>query len=221
VKSAGPARKEVEALMAGAREIGAAVSERDATRLLEFLERFYAWNRFGGFTRIPRDQGVRLHLLDSLSVASDLVGAGAIIDLGTGGGMPGIPLAIVLRDSDFTLVEARGRRCSFLREIVRDFRLASRVNVVEADARTLASEPRRYDAVVARAFLPPKDLLALGRRLISGRGRVIVMASNAEWLLDVSPAELSSQLGIELRSERSLTLPSGTEARRIFRFEPA
>ena len=212
-------RDEVDVLMAGGREIGKAITEQDAKRLLEFLDRFYAWNRFGGFTRIPRDEGVRLHLLDSLSIVSDLAGARSIVDLGTGGGMPGLPLAMILPDVEFTLVEARGRRCSFLREIVRDFRLTSRIQIIEGDARSLTSGTRRFEAVVARAFLPPRDLLALGCQLITPSGRVIVMASNDEWLRDAPSAEMWSRLGICLSCERSLTLPQGSESRRIFRFE--
>jgi len=210
---------EINALIVGGLELGTVISEAQAECLLGFLDRFYAWNPFGGFTRIPREEGVRLHLHDSLSIVGDLAGAQSIADLGTGGGMPGIPLAIVLRDVEFTLVEARGRRCSFLREIVRDFGLAPRVQIVEGDARSLASGPTRFDAVVARAFLPPTDLLALGCQLITRAGRVLVMASSDEWLRDAPPGEISSRLGIWLRYERSLTLPHGTELRRIFRFE--
>jgi 16S rRNA (guanine527-N7)-methyltransferase len=213
-------RNALEVLTAGSKALGVEVDQDEALLLLEFLDRFYDWNRFCGFTRIAREDGLRLHLLDSLSVIHDLVGAVTIVDLGTGGGMPGMPLAIASREAKFTLVEARGRRCNFLREIVRDFELEGRVEIVEGDARELVGESRRFDAVVARAFLPPMDLLNLGSRLITELGRVLVMGSNEEWLRQADLARLNRQTGLALRYQRSLTLPSGGEPRRIFRFEP-
>jgi 16S rRNA (guanine527-N7)-methyltransferase len=209
---------EIDTLIVGAKELGIDLAESDAGALLDFLDRFYSWNRYGGFTRIPREHGVRLHLLDSLSVVNDLADAVSITDLGTGGGMPGIPLALVLRGSEFTLVESRGRRCTFLREVVRDYGLGSRVRVLEGDAWDLARGAKRFDAVLARAFLPPRELLVLGSQLIAA-GRIIVMGSDEDWMRGPAIADLLNDLGIELRSDRALVLPGGEETRRVFRFE--
>ncbi|HET9063368.1 MAG TPA: RsmG family class I SAM-dependent methyltransferase [Candidatus Binatia bacterium] len=209
---------EIDTLTVGAKELGIDLTESDAGALLDFLDRFYSWNRYGGFTRIPREHGVRLHLLDSLSVVNDLADAVSITDLGTGGGMPGIPLALVLRGSEFTLVESRGRRCTFLREVVRDYGLGSRVRVLEGDAWDLARGAKRFDAVLGRAFLPPRELLVLGSQLIAA-GRVIVMGSDEDWIRGPVIADLLNDLGIELRSDRALVLPGGDETRRVFRFE--
>lgn len=211
--------REIDSLFAGAKTLGVDLDESSARSLLAFLERFYSWNRYGGFTRIPKELGIRLHLLDSLSVVKDLGGAVSIADLGTGGGMPGIPLAIASCESEFTLVESRGRRCTFLREVVRDYGLLSRVRVLEMDAWELTHGEQRFDAVVARAFLPPKKLLLLGSQLIQPAGRVIVMGSDEEWIKREEIADLLKGLGLQLRSDRRLVLPDGEETRRIFRFE--
>jgi 16S rRNA (guanine527-N7)-methyltransferase len=209
----------IDTLFAGAKELGIDLVESDACALLDFLDRFYSWNSYGGFTRIPREHGVRLHLLDSLSVVNDLADAVSITDLGTGGGMPGIPLALVLRGSEFTLVESRGRRCTFLREVVRDYGLGSRVRVLEGDAWDLARGTTRFDAVLGRAFLPPRKLLVLGSQLIQAAGRVIVMASDEVWIRGAAVTGLLNDLGLELRSARAFVLPNGEETRRVFRFE--
>lgn len=210
---------ENDTLLAGAKELGIELVESEVYALLDFLDRFYSWNRYGGFTRIPRERGVRLHLLDSLSVLSDLADAASICDLGTGGGMPGIPLSLVLNSAEFTLVESRGRRCTFLREIVREYGLQSRVHVVEGDAWDLARGAKRFDAVLGRAFLPPKELLVLGSHLIEPAGRVIVMGSGEVGSRGILATDSPDALGLELRSERVLVLPGGDETRRIFRFE--
>jgi len=212
-------RHEIDTLIAGAKAMGVELNEGQASLLLAFLDRFYSWNRFGGFTRIPREKGLRLHLLDSLTVVGDLAGATAIADLGTGGGMPGIPLALAVRESAFTLVEVRGRRCTFLREVVRDYGLSPRVEVVEGDAWGLARGTNRFDAVLARAFLPPKRLLSLGSKLIRPTGRVIVMGSSEEWIQETPPSLLLAETGLEMVAERTLSLPGGGEVRRIFRFQ--
>ena len=209
---------DVGALTTGAKAIGVDLTEGEVSSLLGFLARFYSWNRFGGFTRIPQQEAIRLHLLDSLSVVPELVGARSIADLGTGGGMPGIPLALVLRESDFTLVESRGRRCNFLREVVREHGLGNRVHVMEADAHDLALGAKRFDAVVSRAFLPPRELLILAAQILRPGGRVIIMASSDAWFRDLALDVLFAETRLQLRSERSLVLPMGSEGRQIYCF---
>jgi 16S rRNA (guanine527-N7)-methyltransferase len=212
-------RREFDDLRSGARAIGIELNENEARALLRYLDRFYSWNRYGGFTSIPRGDAVRLHLLDSIALATDLMGARSIVDLGTGGGMPGVPLALVLHGSAFTLVESRGRRCTFLREVIRENDLAGRVEVLEMDAWKLAEEEKRFDAVVARAFLPPQRLLLLASRIVGPAGRVIVMSSNEDWIKDDRAIDLLTEVGLELRSERTFVLPAGDEIRRVFRFQ--
>jgi len=211
--------REIGYLLVGSKAVGVELTKSQALSLLDFLDRFYQWNRYCGFTRIPREEAVRLHLIDSLSVFGDLVGAKTIADLGSGGGMPGIPLSMVLVDSAFTLVESRGRRCAFLREVARDFGLAKRVRVLEGDAWELSQEEARFDAVVARAFLPPEKLLVLGSRIVQPTGRVIVMGSDDAWVKQAIRAGMLDELQLSLTSERTFLLPGGTEARRVFRFE--
>ena len=78
-------------LIAGAQALGVELELSEATTLLTFLDLFYAWNDYAGFTSIPRRDAVRLHLLDSLAVAPELEITRDVVDLGSGGGMPGMP----------------------------------------------------------------------------------------------------------------------------------
>ncbi len=211
-------RSEITHLLVGAKEVGVELTESQALSLLSFLDRFYQWNRYCGFTRIPRHEAARLHLVDSLSVLGDLDGATTIADLGSGGGMPGIPLSMVLTDSLFTLVESRGRRCTFLREVARDYGLVDRVRILEGDAWELSREVTRFDAVVARAFLPPGKLLALGSKIVKPGGRVIVMASHDDWINQGEGSNMLGELRLGLTSHRTFVLPGGTEVRRVLRF---
>ena len=95
----------------------------------------------------------RVHVEDAL-VAADLLGAGPVVDVGSGGGSPGIPLAAVRPDLEFHLLESTRKKCSFLREVTTDF---PNVEVVCARAEEHAAGAGRefYGAAVSRALAPP------------------------------------------------------------------
>jgi 16S rRNA (guanine527-N7)-methyltransferase len=95
----------------------------------------------------------RVHVEDALA-AADLVGAGPVVDVGSGGGSPGIPLAAARPDLEFHLLESTRRKCSFLRDVAADF---PNVEVVCARAEEHAAGEGRdfYGTAVARALAPP------------------------------------------------------------------
>jgi len=105
-----------------------------------------------GLTSIRhRAEAVRVHVDDSLA-AADVVRrfAGPIVDVGSGGGAPGIPLAAALPEREVTLLEANGRKCTFLREVARDF---PNVTVVQGRAEEQGTD--RFGVAVAKALAPP------------------------------------------------------------------
>ena len=95
----------------------------------------------------------RVHVEDAL-VAADLLGAGPVVDVGSGGGSPGVPLAAARPDLEFHLLESTRKKCSFLREVTTDF---PNVEVVCARAEEHAAGAGRefYGAAVSRALAPP------------------------------------------------------------------
>jgi 16S rRNA (guanine527-N7)-methyltransferase len=105
-----------------------------------------------GLTSIrERDEARRVHVDESLA-ALDVMGRfeGPIVDVGSGGGAPGIPLAAVLPDREVTLLEANGRKCAFLREVAREF-----PNVTVVQGRAEEQETDRSGVAVAKALAPP------------------------------------------------------------------
>jgi 16S rRNA (guanine527-N7)-methyltransferase len=106
-----------------------------------------------GLTSI-RDPGEarRVHVDESVA-ALDAVQRfeGLIVDVGSGGGAPGIPLAAVLPDREVTLLEANGRKCAFLREVAREF-----PNVTVVQGRAEEQETDRFGVAVAKALAPPQ-----------------------------------------------------------------
>jgi len=202
-------------LIAGAEQLGVLLAPDAGEKLLAFLDLLYSWNAYARFTAIERPDAVRLHLLDSLSIVPSVAGVAHIADLGSGAGFPGIPLATCLETAKVTLIESKRRRCSFLREAVRHLGLSNRVCVVEGDARKRGLLASRQDAVVARAFAPPAELLSLAEPLVTASGILVLMCGGggAGELRDASAAA-----GFVLESERRLVLPYGAEARSIARF---
>lgn len=142
--------------------------------LLAYLALLDRWNRTYNLTAVrdPREM-VRLHLLDSLAMHAHVPAAGTLADLGSGAGLPGIPLAIAKPALRVTLVESNGKKARFLREALRTLRLGN-ARVAEARAEALA-EPAAYDAITARALATLADILAVGAHLLTPEGRLLAM----------------------------------------------
>ena len=126
-----------------------------AAPLLDYLALLLRWNRTYNLTAIrDPDAMVTRHLLDSLAM-HPYVQPGALADLGTGPGLPGIPLAIAKPELQVTLVESNGKKARFLREAVRQLKLGN-ARVAESRAEALA-EPGAYTQITARAGHPGRD----------------------------------------------------------------
>ncbi len=136
-----------------------------------------AWTRAINLTAIRDPAEVaRLHVLDSLSAVPILRAAGidAVLDLGSGGGYPGIPLALAL-DGPARLVDSVGRKARFLATVVEAIGLAGRVSVAAERAETLAagSDRDRWPAVTARAVGSLAELVEIGLPLVAVGGRLL------------------------------------------------
>jgi 16S rRNA (guanine527-N7)-methyltransferase len=142
--------------------------------LLAYLALLARWNATYNLTAIrdPREMLVK-HLLDSLAMHAHLDGIGTLADLGTGPGLPGIPLAIARPGLQVTLVESNGKKARFLREAVRQLKLD---NARVAESRIEAFDaPGRFDAITARALATLPLILELGGHLLGADGRLLAM----------------------------------------------
>jgi len=140
-------------------------------RLLDYLALLHRWNATYNLSAV-RDpvEMVTRHLLDSLAIMPYVRGA-TLADLGTGAGLPGVPLAIVAPERAVTLVDSNGKKTRFLRAAVRELRLA---NVSVAEARVEAVRGR-FDCITARAFATLADMLAWGGHLLAPGGRWLAL----------------------------------------------
>lgn len=144
-----------------------------AAPLLDYLALLLRWNRTYNLTAIrDPDEMVTRHLLDSLAM-QPFVRPGALADLGTGPGLPGIPLAIARPDVQVTLVESNGKKARFLREAVRQLKLGN-ARVLESRAEAVA-EPGAYAQITARALDTLAGIIEVGGHLLAGDGRLLAM----------------------------------------------
>ena len=149
-----------------------------APKLLDYLALLVRWNKTYNLTAVrdPHEMVVK-HLLDSLAMHPFVDGlaarGGTLADLGTGPGLPGIPLSIVKPGLKVTLVESNGKKARFMREAIRqlglkDARVAeSRIEAVDG--------PGAYDAITARALATLPLILELGGHLLKPDGRLLAM----------------------------------------------
>jgi len=149
-----------------------------APPLLAYLALLERWNGTYNLTAIrdPRAM-VGKHLLDSLALLRALdqyvVGDGTLADLGSGAGLPGIPLAIARPGLQVTLVESNGKKARFLREAVRTLQLGN-TRVAESRIEAL-DEPATYDAITARALATLPLIVELGGHLLKPGGKLLAM----------------------------------------------
>jgi 16S rRNA (guanine527-N7)-methyltransferase len=159
-----------------AQQLGVALDESMAQRLLQLLDELGQWNRAYNLTAIEgREAMVITHLLDSLAAHADLAGE-RIADLGTGAGFPGLPLAIANPQRQFTLIDATAKKVRFVAHAVRTLGLAN-VQVVQARAEAMHPE-QPFDMILARAVGSLAELTQLaqplarpGTRLLAYKGR--------------------------------------------------
>ncbi|GAA0712529.1 16S rRNA (guanine(527)-N(7))-methyltransferase RsmG [Dokdonella soli] len=134
--------------------------------LLAYVELLHRWNATYNLSAVrdPAEMVTR-HLLDSLAIAAQVRGA-SLADLGTGPGLPGVPLAIIAPERQVTLVDSKGKKTRFLRAAVRELGLK---NVRVLESRVEAVEGT-FDCITARAFASLADMLGWGGHLLGANG---------------------------------------------------
>jgi 16S rRNA (guanine527-N7)-methyltransferase len=147
--------------------------DKHAPALLAYIDLLQRWNSAYNLTAIrdPRDMLTK-HILDSLAMHRYFTHA-TLADLGTGPGLPGIPLAIVRPQAQVSLVESNGKKTRFMREVKRQLALEN-IRVIESRAESLP-EPGQYAAITARAMDRLAGILAVGGHLLADDGELLAM----------------------------------------------
>jgi 16S rRNA (guanine527-N7)-methyltransferase len=165
-------------LAAGATELGVTLDPAQVAQLVSFAELLLRWNRVHNLTAIEQPQQiVSHHLLDSLAIVPTLEQRAQgrvlrVLDVGAGGGLPGIPLAIALPGLHFTLLDKVAKKTAFLQQAKLELGLGN-VEIVQTRVEDYRVAP--FDVIVARAFSSLADLVRLTRPLLIPAGEWYAM----------------------------------------------
>ncbi len=161
------------ALKEGIAAQGLQIGDQARAAMLQYLGLLQRWNRAYNLTSIKDPvQMLSYHLLDSLSIGQYLQGQ-AFIDVGTGAGLPGIPLAVTHPDKAFSLLDSNGKKVRFLFQIKTALKLS---NVKELQGRVEEHEPDQpYDGVISRAFASLTDMIEGSEHLLAPGGYFYAM----------------------------------------------
>jgi len=198
-------------LLAGLESLHLSLSKEQIAQLLYFIELIDKWNKVFNLTAIrDKKDMVRLHLLDSLAV-HPFIDAERIIDIGTGAGLPGIPLAVCFPGKNFTLLDSNAKKTRFVQQAVLELKLK---NVTAAHSRVEDYQPEQpFNIAITRAFASLVDIVQLTEHLLRKDGVLLAMKGQI-------PEEELTEISTE-KSIISLKVP-GVEAERcLIRVVPA
>jgi len=203
-----------EQLTTGLEGLGLDLDAATQRRLLDYVALIEKWNKVYNLTAV-RDPEKMLtqHLLDSLAVLPHLVGR-RIIDVGTGPGLPGIPLALANPALEVTLLDSNHKKTSFLRQVCLELGLTNATVICQ---RVKAWRPvERYDTVISRAFSELAEFADLARHLCDYNGVMLAMKG-------IYPHEELTRLPptVELLRVEQLRVPGLEAERHLVVFQPA
>jgi 16S rRNA (guanine527-N7)-methyltransferase len=165
-------------LSEGLQALGLPSEPAKVARLLEFLVLLAKWNRAYNLTAIDDPlEMVSRHLLDSLSIAPHLCGQ-RILDVGSGAGLPGIPLAIWFPEREFHLLDSNGKKIRFLFQAKVALALTN-VTVHQARAEAL-DDAQGFDCVTSRAFASLADMIRVSGHLLAPGGCLLAMKGSPD-----------------------------------------
>lgn len=203
-----------EQLAQGCSQLGLLVSAETQRKLINYVALIAKWNRVHNLTSV-RDSAkmVSAHLLDSLAVAPHLE-AQTVLDVGSGAGLPGIPLALLWPHARVTLLDSNHKKAAFLRQALIELGLDN-ADVV-SDRVESWQPPRKFDLVISRAFSDLAEFLRLAGKQGNAHGTIAAMKG-------VYPDEELTQISPEykLRVVVPLKIPGMPAERHLVLLEPA
>lgn len=190
------------------------ISEHAQEKLLAYLALMQKWNKVHNLTAVrDADEMVTLHLLDSLVVVP-FISAKNLLDVGSGAGLPGIPLALCLPDLQVTVIDSNSKKVSFMRQVKAELGIAN-LEVLGGRVEEIAST-KKFEIIISRAFSDLRLFISLTHHLLDVHGKWLAMKGVYP---EVELAELAENTGISASKVEILKVP-GLDAQRHLAFLP-
>jgi 16S rRNA (guanine527-N7)-methyltransferase len=175
-----------KALADGSKELALGLDDKQHEQLLDYLALLFKWNSVYNLTSV-RDpmQMVTHHLLDSLAAVPAFAQAANVLDVGAGGGLPGIVLAIARPGMKVSLIDTVHKKTAFLKQVKAELELAN-VTVYTAKVQELQVE-QKFDVITSRAFADLSDFVNWSGQLLAEGGKFIALKG-------VAPADEQERL---------------------------
>ena len=201
-------------LAQGIAEAGLPIDAQKQQKLLAYLTLMQKWNKVHNLTAVrDADEMVVLHLLDSLVVLPFIDGK-ALLDVGSGAGLPGIPLAICLPELKVTVIDSNNKKVSFMRQAKAELGIEN-LEVLGGRVEEIAPN-RKFDMVISRAFSDLDLFISLTHQLCDAQGKWLAMKGVYP---EAELAELEKNTGITASKIEELKVP-GLAAQRHLVFLP-
>lgn len=171
-------QKWIQTILEGASEFGIHLSEAQINLMTLHCMELVDWNKVTNLTSItdPAEIAVK-HVIDSLA-ASEMIAQGSrVVDIGTGGGFPGIPLKIARNDIDMLLLDSSRKRVSFLKQVIIKSKIKG-ISAIHARAEDIANTKgmhETFDVAISRAFSSLDNIFALSAPFLNSRGFILAM----------------------------------------------
>ena len=201
-----------EPLSAGLHALGLDLRQPQQSALLDYLALLGKWNKTYNLTAIHEPERMLTHhLLDSLALVPH-VGDGSLLDVGSGAGLPGIPLAIARPELRVTVMDASQKKCGFMQQAAIELKLTN-VSVVHARVEAYQAT-RKFDWIVSRAFSDLAEFVRLSAHLLAPGGLWLAMKG-------VIPEDEIAQItAARVRDVLSLRVPGLVAERSLIIMEP-
>lgn len=190
------------------------IAAQTQQKLLDYLALMQKWNKVHNLTAVrDADEMVTLHLLDSL-VVLPFIDAKHLLDVGSGAGLPGIPLAICLPDLQVTVIDSNSKKVSFMRQAKAELGIAN-LEVLGGRVEEIAPT-RKFEIIISRAFSDLSLFISLTHHLLDAQGKWLAMKGVYP---EVELAELAAKTGVTASKVEVLNVP-GLDAQRHLAFLP-
>ena len=198
----------------GIKEARLDISAQTQEKLLDYLTLMQKWNKVHNLTAVREaDEMVTLHLLDSL-VVLPFIDADNLLDVGSGAGLPGIPLAICLPDLKVTVIDSNNKKVSFMRQAKAELGIEN-LEVLGGRVEDISAE-RRFQIIISRAFSDLSLFISLTHHLLNEQGKWLAMKGVYP---EAELTDLAEKTGVTASKVEVLNVP-GLDAQRHLAFLP-